>query len=413
MANLFSLKWCGGTTDNNVPWWQPFIVNLTVWLLITASLRITSQVISIVLEVGDSWDNTPRLIGCGMLLASTLAVIISTIVNLQLCKPQRFNCVSVIVVNRFAALVCAVNAVWLAIGIQRNIDVGSPILSHLPHLAGLFLTVLESAFSLLLSCICLKWGDLKSRQTALALSHIINGGCLPFIGMGGLTLSPELEWLAFILLAWSIFFVIFGVMGVFAYHKACKVVHVVMTVLMVTNLLFAIFFILATITGFFNHSNQGSLICIENLDLKCSDVKDIFCGLCLFLAIEEFMVTFLSIKRPNDEANGENIDSSAEYLNRIIIERQEMLPPSYEEIFSGPGLGIPDHDCSSVPNLEVIVLGASGEEDHFLGDTPPSLERQESLPPQYEDVINMINVLQASRDSAGKESLDIQQWEQL
>ena len=118
------------------------------------------------------------------------------------------------------------------------------------------------------------------------------------------------------------------------------------------------------------------------------------------------MVTFLSIKSPNDEANGENIDSSAEYLNRIIIERQEMLPPSYEEIFSGPWLGIPDDDCTSVPNLEVIVLGASGEENNFLGGTPPSLERQESLPPQYKDVIN---VLQASRDSVGKECLPIQQ----
>ena len=136
-----ALRWCGGRTSDNLPRRQ--IVNLTVGLLIIASLSLLSQVVTTVIEVineirrvGGPWNITPRFITYGVLFASTGSVIISAIVNFQPC-----NFVSVIVVNRFAALVCAVNAVWSAIGLHHSIENGGPISSHLVHLAGLLLTV--------------------------------------------------------------------------------------------------------------------------------------------------------------------------------------------------------------------------------------------------------------------------------
>merc|ERR1711879_697854 len=70
--------------------------------------------------------------------------------------------------------------------------------------------------------------------------------------------------------------------------------------------------------------------------------------------------------------------TSEEDVTQATLERQQSLPPSYQELFSVTGSGNPNEDRCS---LEVIVSArALGAEDNFL-------RRQESLPPQYKDVV--------------------------
>ena len=375
----------GERTIDRVPSWR--IVNLTGGLLVVAFLRLITQIVVIVSEVlrVGNLNLTLYLISAGVSVAATVAVIIACLVNIHSAgKPRGCKFVCVILTNRFAAIVCAINAVCLRINLQRGIELESPMWSHLAHSAAMFLTVSESALSLFISYICLTCYDLERRQVAFAFLHmIIGGGLLPFIVALALsTTSHKLEWSDYSkLLAWSVFFVVFGVWGVFSAHlprKCIRVVYVIMTVLaaLITKLL-----ILAiTFVCIIHLIHPASSLCITNM--SCSHLQAGFCYLCWFLAIDEFVAILMTIKATyiidphNNETHGGDMENSQYghfcsrhgYFNSAALERQDSLPPSYEEMFP--------------------VSGASGEESNYLASIR-FLEREESLPPHYENVINV------------------------
>ena len=368
----------GRTSDESVPRWQ-IVDNLTVGLvglLVVAFFSIISKVVGIAAEVtrvpisDGSWNLSLYLISFGMLVASTASVIISCTLNLHYGrKPKGFKFVCVILANRFAAIVCAMNAICSAINLRCSIATGSPMWSYLAHTAELFLTVTESALSLLISYICLKCYDLKRRQVALAFLHI-GGWLLTLIVYFTLsTTSLKIEWPI------TVFFAVLGMLGVYhAYHpRTCTRVVYVIAALITQLLIFATTFYCIILL-----SNPSSSICI--LNMNCSHLQAGFCGLCLFLTIDEFAAILMTLNETfiKDPHNIETIglDNYSQYedcyslhghMNRATLERQESLPPRYEEIYP--------------------VSGASGEEVNFIREAP-SLERQESLPPQYKDVIN-------------------------
>ena len=381
--------WCGVTTRAGVPRWQ----NLIICLILIAILSLTLQVATTVLLL--SWYTSPILLGLGarkslgVILASTTTVLISAIAILGTRKSRRFNMnmlAFVIVASRCTALISAANAVWLAICLPHLARFGlgaSAQLGHfvqLANLSALFLTVSQAVLSLVLSCICLRWGNVRARQISRAVFCIISGcSLLPLIVYGGISISPKLIWPAFTLLAWSIYFLLFGVVNavsVLSTPYREKLEGVVMTVLEAINFIFAFVLIMTTIGCFNFLNNPRSLKCTESLDFECSNLIAGFLGLYLFVLTEECLASILSLWATNyPRPEAECVGTNGADINTLA--RQLSLPPCYEELFPGTEPG----------TLEIIGSGGSGE-----GNLPevkaPSLVRQETLPPQYEDVMH-------------------------
>ena len=380
-------RWFGATTRDGVQRWQVLIVDLAKVLIIVAILGVIPQSVTSFLLFSEG--TTHRLISCGMMMGSTaVAVTIVAIAVFRICVRRRVLAF-VIVASRYAFLVSAANALWLEISIDlyHHVEVGQLGFAVWPaNRAGLFLTMAQSVLSLIISCICLTWGDVRSRNISQAVVRIISGFViLPVIAFGCFTLSTKLHWPALTLLAWSFCLMILGILNAILVSyphyidvvDPGKLVNVVIKALEVINVLFASVLFMISIGGFkFNVlGSSGSLGCIKNINFECSPLMTGIYGLCLIMAIEEGVASILSLTATYYDGTSE------EDVTQATLERQQSLPPSYEELFSVTALtgsGNPNEDCCS---LEVIVSArALRAEDNILG-------RQESLPPQYKDVV--------------------------
>ena len=379
-------RWFGVTTRDGVPRWQVLIVDLTKVLITVAILSLFSQSVTSVLLL-----SVLSQITTGMMLASAVAVTICAIAIFPLRKRVL---AFVIVASRFAFLVSAANTLWLAylaFYVKSPNSATSWQFGHLlqmTNLAGLFLTTAQSVLSLVLSCICLTWVYVRSRNISQAVVRIMSGFViLPAIALStklhwpqGTSMHLEWDWSALILLAWSICLMFLGILNAMLVSSPHIVVDVdlVIKVLEVMNILLASFLVMISIGGFkFNVlSSSSSFGCTESKNFECCHLVTGFYGLCLIMAIEEGMASILSLiatLNQSTDCDGTN----GEDANHATHERQPSLPPSYEELFNDliPGSDFPNEDrnigCCSEGSEVIVSAGASG-----------AVERQEFLPPQ-------------------------------
>ena len=399
--------WCGATTRDGVPRWK----NLFICLILIAILSLTLQVATTVLLL--SGYTSPILLGLGarkslgVILASTTTVLISAIAILGTRKSLRFNMnmlAFIVVASRYAALISAANAIWLAICLPHLAKFGLGVSAQLGHfvqlanLSALFLTASQAVLSLVLSCICLRWGNVRARQISKAVFCIISGcSLLPLIVYGGISISQKLIRPAYILLAWSIYFLLFGVVNAVCvlstpYREMLE--GVVMKVLSEgINFAFAFVLIMTTIGDFNFINNPGSLRCTVSLDFECSNLIAGFLGLYLFVLTEECLASILSLWATNyPRPEAECVGTNGADINTLA--RQLSLPPCYEELFPG----------TESDTLEVIGSGGASGEDNLPEVKAPSLVRQETLPPEYEDVIHTVSNENQSIVNSGQDS---------
>ena len=379
-------NWFGATTRDGVPRWQVLIVYLAMCLVTFAILGLIPQSVSSVLLFSES--TTHRLISCVMMMGSTAVAV--TIVATAVFRIRKRVLAFSIVASRYAFLISAANALWLAItmDLYHNVEVGQLGYVVWPaNRAGLFLTMAQSVLSLVLSCICITWGNERSRQISRAVVRIISGFViLPAIAFGGLMLSTKLYWPALLLLAWSICFMLLGIiLGAIlvssrssphymeAVDPGKHIDNAIMT-LEVINILLATCLVMVWIGGVL--SDSGSSGCIENLKFECSPLMTGFYGLCLIIAIEESLASISSLLATLNQSRGCD-GTNGEDANHATIEG----PPTYEELFNNPGPG------SDLPNEDHRITGCCSE----VAGASGAVERQESLPPQYKDVVYTIS----------------------
>ena len=343
-------RWLGATMRDSIPRWQVLIVYLAVCLITVAILILLPQSVTSVLLL-----SVLSQINTGMMLASTVAVTICAIAIFPLRKRVL---AFVMVASRFAFLVSASNALLLAYlasyvegpKLATSRQLGN--LLQISNLAGLLLTTAQSVLSLILSCICLTWGDVRSRQISQAVVRIIGGFViLPAIALStklhwpqGTSMHLDFDWSALILLAWALCLMLLGILNAMSVSSPHIVVDVdlVITALEVINILLASFLIMISIGGFkFNVlSSSGPGECTESINYEfCCHLVTGFYGLCLIMAIEEGLASILSLIATLNQSTDCDGTNGEDANHATTQERHLSLRPSYKELFNDPITG--------------------------------------------------------------------------